>query len=67
MKTDYETISFQEHTNLDVFRNKVIRHNKMAIRHMWRVANGLDNDAVDQSEIFSFNFLDIQEKENFSR
>ncbi len=27
----------------EVFRNKVIRHIKMAIRHMWRVANGLDN------------------------
>ncbi len=37
-----ETLS-QEFTNLDAFRNKAIRHNKMVIRHMWRVANGLDN------------------------
>ncbi len=34
---------FQKLANLDVFRNKAIRHNKMAIRHMWQVANGLDN------------------------
>ncbi len=34
---------FQKLTNLDVFRNKAIRHNKMAIRHMWQVVNGLDN------------------------
>jgi len=29
------------------FGNKVIRHIKMAIRHMWRVANGLDNAAIN--------------------
>ena len=29
-----------------VFRNKVICHIKMVIRHMWRVANGLDNADV---------------------
>jgi hypothetical protein len=37
---------FQKLTNLDVFRKKVIRHIKMAIRHMWRVANGLENAAL---------------------
>ncbi len=37
---------FQKLTNLDVFRLKAIRRIKMAIRHMWRVANGLDNTAL---------------------
>jgi hypothetical protein len=38
---------YQKLTYLDVFRNKAIHHNKMAIRHMWRVANGLDNAEID--------------------
>ncbi len=33
--------------NFGAFRNNVIRHKKMAIYHMWQVANGLDNTALD--------------------
>ena len=29
------------------FRKRAIRHIQTAIRHMWRVANGLDNDALN--------------------
>ncbi len=37
----------QKLTNLNVFRKKSIRHINMAIRHMWRVANGLDNAGLN--------------------
>jgi hypothetical protein len=41
---------FSKLNNFDSFRNKAIRHIKMAIRHMWRVANGLDiADLVEKS------------------
>jgi len=31
-----------------MFQNRSIRHIQMGIRHMWRVANRLDNAAVEQ-------------------
>jgi hypothetical protein len=38
-----------KHPSFAMFGSKVIRHIKMAIRHMWRVANGLGNaDLVQQ-------------------
>ncbi len=30
-----------------ILQNNTIRHIKMAIRHMWRVANGLDNAGLE--------------------
>jgi len=30
-----------------MFQNRSIRHIQMGIRHMWRVANGLDNAALE--------------------
>jgi len=36
----------QKYTIFEVFGNKVIRHIKTVIRHMWRVANGLDNAEI---------------------
>jgi len=30
-----------------LFQNRSIRHIQMGIRHMWRVANGLDNAALE--------------------
>jgi len=37
-----------KNSNFDKFGNGAIRHIQMAIRHMWRVANGLDNSGLDQ-------------------
>jgi hypothetical protein len=34
------------------FGNKAIRHISMAIRHMWRVANGFDNAGLSFSNSF---------------
>ncbi len=50
---------FSKLTNFDVFRHKAIFHIKIAIRHMWRVANGLDNADLKQ---FLFKIL-LQEKQ----
>jgi len=35
------------YSNVQVLRNKVIRHIENAICHMWRVANGLENAALE--------------------
>ena len=37
----------QKHPNFEIFKNKAIRHILTAIRHMWRVANGLDNAVLE--------------------
>jgi hypothetical protein len=38
---------YSQHSIFEILGNTTIRHNKTAIRHMWRVANGLDNAAID--------------------
>ena len=40
----------QKHCIFKVFGNKAIRHISTAIRHMWRVANGLDNAVLAYNE-----------------
>jgi len=42
----------QKYSVFEVLGNKVIRHIKTAIRHMWRVANGLDNAAIKHTIFF---------------
>ena len=39
-----------KHPNFEIFRNRAIRHIQTAIRHMWRVANGLDNDELAHTQ-----------------
>ena len=34
---------WQKHPYFELFENEAIRHIQTAIRHMWQVANGLDN------------------------
>jgi hypothetical protein len=48
-------VFFSKLTNFDAFRHKAIRYIKIAIRHMWRVANGLDNAGLND------NFFDTEE------
>ncbi len=55
---------FQKLTNFDVFRNKAIRHIKIAFRHMLRVANGLYNAAVEGSTL---NTLEVQFFHKFAK
>ena len=37
------SIFAQKHPYFELLENEAIRHTQTAIRHMWRVANGLDN------------------------